>query len=160
MGKPEPLVLVFDGYCALCRASTERILSMFGSQIQAVDFRVIPPKQIHPELTEAGCQAQLHVIKDGHVYGGAEAMVKVFGLHGLLRYPVYLYYLPPIGWLTEQIYKVIARNRFTISKWMGNKTECTDACTIHFDKKKTRNSSTKTTVPVNGQGESPGSVSL
>lgn len=138
MQKPEPYVLVFDGYCALCRASTERILQMFGSRVQAVDFRVIPPKQIHPDLSTERCQAQLHVIADGNVYGGAKAMVKILGLHGFLRFPASLYYVPPIGWLAEVGYRIIARNRFTISKWMGNKTECSDACTIHFEKKENK----------------------
>ncbi len=137
MPKKEPLVLVYDGYCAFCRASTERILNMFGNRVRAVDFRVVPPKQIHPELTAERCQAQLHVIKEGRVYGGAEAMVKIFGINGLLRLAVSLYYVPPIGWLAEKAYGMIARNRFRISKWIGGETPCTDACTIHFVKKDT-----------------------
>lgn len=132
-----PLVVVYDGYCALCRASKDKLEKMFGDRIAMVDFRVTPPESLHPDLNEEACQARMHVVADGRAYGGAAAMVRLFRLHPVLRWPVLLYHVPPLGWLAERVYDLVSRNRFTLSKWIGGEPPaCTDACSIHPPEKK------------------------
>jgi predicted DCC family thiol-disulfide oxidoreductase YuxK len=131
MKQKEPLQVIYDGHCAICRASMEKIHKMFGEQVREVDFRIVPPQEIHPELTEARCKAKMHVLKDGRVYGGAEAMVQILRLHRLWRLIVPLYYVPPFGWLAERAYAFVAHNRFRLSRWLGKGVpECADACSI------------------------------
>lgn len=132
--KPEPITVIYDGHCAICRTTMDRLNRQLGDRVRGVDFRIVPPPDIHPDLTEARCQAQLHALQDGRIYGGAEAMVKILQRHAGWRFLTYFYYLPPLGWIAEKVYAYIARNRFKLSKYLGTKTpECTDACTIHFD---------------------------
>jgi predicted DCC family thiol-disulfide oxidoreductase YuxK len=126
------LKVVFDGHCAICRATMTKLLKQFGDRLDPVDFRLIPPQEIHPSLNEERCHAQMHVIKDGQVFGGAEAVVKILQLSPIYRCGVWLYYVPPLGWIAERAYAWVSRNRFRLSKWFGGKVpECTDACTIH-----------------------------
>lgn len=139
MGKTrrEPLVVVYDGHCGVCNASMDKIEKMFGTGVRRMDFRIVPPQEIHPDLTEEGCKAQLYILEDGKAYGGAHGFVRLLQLHGWLRVPVRLYYVPPFGWLAERAYGLFARNRFRISKWLGLKAPvCTDACRIHDPRKK------------------------
>ncbi|MGZ4135739.1 MAG: thiol-disulfide oxidoreductase DCC family protein [Tumebacillaceae bacterium] len=139
MKSSHPLIVVYDGHCAICRAAKDKLLHMFGDRIETVDFRTVPPEQIHPDLTPVLCQAQLHVLDGDRVYGAAEAMVRLLRMHSFYRYVVPLYYVPPFGWIAERVYKWISKNRFRLSKLLGKKqSECTDACTIHWDEKKPR----------------------
>ncbi|MFD2169019.1 thiol-disulfide oxidoreductase DCC family protein [Tumebacillus lipolyticus] len=132
MRDSEPLQVIYDGHCALCRASMKRIQAMLGERVSPVDFRSVPPEQIHPELREESCKARMHLLDGEKLYGGAEAMVRILQLHRGYRLIVWLYYLPPIGWLAERMYEYVARNRFRLSKWLGSDVpECTDACSIH-----------------------------
>jgi predicted DCC family thiol-disulfide oxidoreductase YuxK len=132
-----PLIVVYDGQCAICRAAKDKLVRMFGHRIETVDFRVVPPEQIHPDLTAEQCQAQLHVLDGDQVYGAAEAMVRLMRMHTFYRYVVPIYYVPPLGWIAEVVYKWISKNRFRLSKLLGKQQqECTDACTIHWDAKK------------------------
>lgn len=134
----KPLLVVFDGHCPICRATMIKLERMYGDRILGMDFRIVPPQDIHPALTEEGCQARMHVVEGDRVYGGAAAVVRLARLHPVYRYPVVFYYVPPIGWLAERIYGWVSRNRFRISKWLGLKqeVECTDACMIHTPPKK------------------------
>ncbi|ASS74920.1 hypothetical protein CIG75_07945 [Tumebacillus algifaecis] len=131
MKELQPLHVIYDGHCAICRASIKKIQGRFGDRVRPVDFRILSPEQIHPELNELRCKAQMHVLADGRLYGGAAAMVRILKLHRGLRLVVWLYHVPPLGWLSEQMYSLVARNRFRLSKWFGNDLpECTDACSI------------------------------
>ena len=132
----QQLTVVYDGHCAICLASMEKVERMFGNRVRQMDFRVVPPAEIHPDLTEERCQARMHVLKDGQVYGGAAAVVQIMRMHPVLRWPVMLYYVPPFGWLAERIYEWVARNRFRLSRWLpGKQPVCTDACQIHIPPK-------------------------
>jgi predicted DCC family thiol-disulfide oxidoreductase YuxK len=137
MKQPQPLVVIYDGQCAICRAAKDKLLRMFSDRIEPIDFRVVPPEQIHPDLTSEQCQAQMHVLENGQVFGAAEAVVRLMRMHPFYRYVVPLYYVPPVGWVSEAVYKWVSKNRFRISRLFGKKQpECTDACTIHWDAKK------------------------
>ncbi|TCP54783.1 putative DCC family thiol-disulfide oxidoreductase YuxK [Tumebacillus sp. BK434] len=126
-----PLQVIYDGHCGICRASVGKIEQLFGDKVRPVDFRIVPVGEIHPELSETRCQARLHVIEQGKVYGGAEAMVRVLRLHRGWRLIVWLYYLPPLGWLAEAGYRLVASNRFRLSKWLGRDLpDCGEACSI------------------------------
>lgn len=132
MKKSQPLQVIYDGHCAICRASMSKIEKTFGERVLPVDFRIVPAGEIHPDLSEERCKAQMHVIEQGNVYGGAEAMVRILRMHRGLKLVVWLYDLPPLGWLAEGAYRLVARNRFRLSKWLGRDVPaCSDACSIH-----------------------------
>ncbi|KEO81185.1 thiol-disulfide oxidoreductase DCC family protein [Tumebacillus flagellatus] len=125
--------VVFDGHCGICTAAMVRLVEMYGTRIEPVDFRSYGDvSEIHPSLREDACKARMHVIRDGRVYGGAEAAVQLMQLHKFYRWPTKLYYVPPIGWLSERLYDWVSRNRFKLSKLFGLKVPaCTDACSVH-----------------------------
>lgn len=131
MKQSQPLLVIYDGHCSLCRASMDKLERMLGDRVQRMDFRVVPPEQIHPDLSVERCQAQMHVVEMSRVYGAAEAMVRVLRLHRGYRLVVWLYDVPPFGWLAERAYQWVARNRFRLSRWFGKQPTCTDTCTIH-----------------------------
>ena len=138
MKSKKPLLVVFDGHCPICRATMKKLERMYGERILGMDFRIAAPQDIHPSLTEEGCQARMHVVEGDRVHGGAEAVVRLARMHPVYRIPVLLYYVPPIGWMAERLYAWVSRNRFRISKLLGLKqeVECTDACMIHTPPKK------------------------
>lgn len=130
--------VVYDGHCGICQASVVKLFEMFGTKIEPVDFRTYDQvSEIHPDLEEDACKARMHVIRGHRVYGGAEAIVQLMRMHKFYRYPVLLYYLPPLGWITERIYNWVSHNRFKLSKLLGLKVPaCTDACSVHPPRKK------------------------
>jgi len=130
--------VVYDGHCGICRASMDRVEQMYGPHVQRVDFRIVPAQEIHPSLSEERCQAQMFVVIDGQAYGGAEALARLLRLHRVYRFVAWLYFVPPFGWLAERVYRLIARNRFRLSKWFGRGEQevCTDACRLPDPKRK------------------------
>jgi predicted DCC family thiol-disulfide oxidoreductase YuxK len=133
----KPLVVVYDGHCPICVGSARRIQQRFGQNVELVDFRTESNlSKIHPELTLERCQARIHVVDNGRVYDGAEAICRILRRHRLWKYPTYLYSIPPIGWLSEHMYDLVSAHRLQISKWLGKTPECTDACPLHQHRRK------------------------
>jgi predicted DCC family thiol-disulfide oxidoreductase YuxK len=130
MKRSEPLVVVYDGHCALCLAGMARLERMFGEQVRRMDFRAVKPEEIHPELSESRCQARLHVLEGQRIYGGAAALARLMRLHPVYRWLAFAYEVPPLGWLADRVYELVARHRFRLSRWMGRDLPCTDACQV------------------------------
>lgn len=117
--------LLFDGDCGICSYSAE----WAKKQDRSGEF-IIEPYQRFPEhelirlgLTYEDCAREVQVVSGrGRVYGGAIA-VNYFLLK---RFPwmllVILIYAIPALLLLEVIgYRLVARNRHRVSRWLGLK---------------------------------------
>ena len=72
-------------------------------------------------LDRRECEGELKIVtKDGRVYGGAFAVNYFLFKHPPWSALVLIIYLIPIFLLFEVIlYRIVARNRTTISSWLG-----------------------------------------
>jgi len=117
-------VVVFDGHCVFCRRSTDRLQWLLRDDaIEYVSFRDPGVLDRFPGVTEDACdQAMQLVHADGRVFAGAEAATRA-----VVRRPwfflAWLYYVPPIRWVADAVYKQIAIRRFGIS---GRSSNCND----------------------------------
>ncbi len=109
-------LLLWDGACGFCRRAIERVRRRDRDhrfEIVAYQDATAPP--MTPELAEA-CRRAVHVITaDGHVLRAGRASLFVLGQTG---HPVLarLLALPPMVWLVELGYILVARNRSLVSR--------------------------------------------
>jgi predicted DCC family thiol-disulfide oxidoreductase YuxK len=82
------------------------------------------------ELEEAMREMKL-IDTDGHIYGGAESIVRLITYgHPLIGKFLKLYYLPGLRWLADQSYAWVAKNRYRL---FGRADLCDDgSCAVHF----------------------------
>jgi predicted DCC family thiol-disulfide oxidoreductase YuxK len=116
-------ILLFDGDCGICSAAAG-----FGKKIARNGRYVIEPYQMFSEeqlgrfgIDHEACSRKIHTItRDGRVYAGAFSVN-----HFLWRHfpwtiiPLTIYLLPILIPLEIGAYALVARNRRTISGWLG-----------------------------------------
>lgn len=116
-------VAIFDGRCVIC--NTTRRLVQLLDWFKRVEFLDLHQRsevtQRYPWLDQEVAMGQIHVVADeGKVYegfAGTRRMLRDLPL-GLPLWAVL--HLPIIGnWLGPQLYKFIARNRYTINRLLG-----------------------------------------
>jgi len=107
-------LVLWDGECGMC--------SRFARDLQRRDTRsalnVVAYQHCEdPRLTDAiraQCEHALHVIQsDDRVLKGADAVFFAYQVTGL---PLALMRIPPLIWVAELGYRVIAANRYWFSK--------------------------------------------
>jgi predicted DCC family thiol-disulfide oxidoreductase YuxK len=117
VGKASPgkLAILYDGACAMCRASLDGIRHFDNSgQIEALDLQDEAARAKFPELKLESLLEELHAVDDGgRVYRGARAINEILRhQHGLRGYLAYLWYVPGYAWLADRQYKKIAATRY------------------------------------------------
>jgi predicted DCC family thiol-disulfide oxidoreductase YuxK len=126
------VVAIFDGRCVICN-TTRRI-------VQALDWR----KQVtfmdlhdgdsvtrrYPSLDTASLMGEIHVVADGgRVYAGFNGTRRLMKAAPLLLPLWALMHLPVVrGWIGPAIYRFIARNRYSINRWLGVELSPEDDC--------------------------------
>ena len=108
--------LVFDGECAFCRRWVARW------HARTLDRVAYVPSQQPGLLARLGIpltvarRSVVLVDADGCQYRGASAVLRTLarapGRHPLLR----LLRVPPLSWIAELVYRIIARNRMFASR--------------------------------------------
>ena len=131
---PEPLKLLFDGQCSLCRQGVLR-LKRRDTQGIIVAEDISDPK-FDPgryALTRQDVLAVMHVVlPDGRVLRAMDAMRAVYAAVGL-GWLVAPTGWPGIRWLFDRLYAFFARHRLTFSRLFGRRCE-SGGCTIHRPK--------------------------
>jgi predicted DCC family thiol-disulfide oxidoreductase YuxK len=108
------LALLYDGSCALCRASVQAVGSFDNSgMIEALDLNDPQARAQFPDLQLPDLLEELHAVDDqGRVFRGARAINEILrrqgGITGMLAY---LWYVPGYAWLADRQYKRIAATR-------------------------------------------------
>jgi predicted DCC family thiol-disulfide oxidoreductase YuxK len=112
--KRQHLVL-WDGDCGFCRRSVHWLKR--HDRYGALRFQPNQSADISPEL-RAACQKAVHVIKsDGSIISGGKAMMfcgQFTRWHQLARIAQWPIFLP----FVELFYKIIAKNRIVMSKFL------------------------------------------
>ncbi len=115
--------MLFDGDCGVCTVSSEKAEAIDKNNL----FTIAPYQRYsREELAEQGidydrCGEELHVISPtGKVYRGAFAVNAFLWNYYPWKILVAILYIIPIFLLLEiPAYKLIAKNRHHISRWLG-----------------------------------------
>jgi predicted DCC family thiol-disulfide oxidoreductase YuxK len=120
------LTVIFDGDCGICQASRRAAERRDAHhRLRFVAYQGADLDRIAPGLTREEARRALVVVHpDGRRWHGARAFVAVLrrlpGVWGMMGA---VGTLPPVYWLAEPFYRVIARHRAAISRWLGL-TQC------------------------------------
>jgi predicted DCC family thiol-disulfide oxidoreductase YuxK len=118
-----PAVVLYDGACRFCVASSARLLRWAkpGALVRE-DFRAPGVLDRFPGVTAKACERAMQlVLPDGRVFAGAEAIARALVTRPVLGLPARLYFVPGLRQLADFLYRFVARNRFRIA---GRATTC------------------------------------
>jgi len=110
--------LIYDGECAMCRASALWIMrrAMDGGALEILPCRSAPRRARFPHITDAQCMTAMQlVLPDGRVLAGADAMPELLRRIPRWRRVASLFALPGMRPLGRVVYAWIARNRMRVS---------------------------------------------
>ncbi|PYM26825.1 MAG: hypothetical protein DMD80_17025 [Candidatus Rokuibacteriota bacterium] len=110
--------LIYDGECAVCRASALWIMrrAMDGGALEILPCRSAPRRARFPHITDAQCMTAMQlVLPDGRVLAGADAMPELLRRIPRWRRVASLFALPGMRPLGRVVYAWIARNRMRVS---------------------------------------------
>lgn len=113
----------WDGECGICGQSVQWICRRDKHGLfQVMPYQTAPEPPMTPELREA-CRHAMHVVTgDGQVYRAGRATLFVLERLGWVMAARWLA-LPPMIWLFEIAYRLIANNRHRLSRLFKAK-EC------------------------------------
>ena len=113
-----PAVLIYDGDCAMCRASALWLmrLAMAGGELEILPCRCAPRRLRYPHLTDEACMTAMQlVLPDGRTLAGADAVPELLRrIHGW-GWLAGFFALPPVRPLARGVYGWVASNRMRIS---------------------------------------------
>ena len=120
---PGPVAtLIYDGECAMCRASALWIMrrAMDAGTLEILPCRSAPRRARFPHVTDEQCMRAMQlVLPDGRVLAGADAMPELLRRIPRWRWVAALFALPGMRPLGRAVYAWIARNRMRISCGVG-----------------------------------------
>jgi predicted DCC family thiol-disulfide oxidoreductase YuxK len=117
MGPPLPRhYLLWDGACGFCRRAVEWVARRdLAGRFEIVPYQVAASPPMTPELRDA-CRRAVHVVTtDGRVLRAGRASLFVLGQTGYPRL-ARLLSVPPLVWIVELGYVLVARNRSLVSR--------------------------------------------
>ena len=110
-------LVLWDGDCGFCRRSIEWVERHDRGELECIPYQHAPPTVLTKELRRE-CAEAVHVItNNGRVLRGGRAwlfMLRAIGWHNVAA----LLGTPPFFWLTELGYRLVARNRHRLSRWL------------------------------------------
>lgn len=124
-----PATLIYDGDCPLCRKAVDWVAARKADpSLELLPCQSPERSERFPELTEQECMESVQfVLEDGTRHAGADSLpyilLRVRGWRWLAR----VLQLPVVSWASPTVYKLIARNRHTISLLVHDKhSKCGD----------------------------------
>lgn len=111
--------VLWDGECGFCRRSvTWAARRDSQGLLRVAPFQRAPTPPMTPQLRRA-CRRSVHVVTpDGRVLKAGRAALYVLGAVGWPKPPVQLLGLPPLIWLVEIAYRLVANNRILLSRFV------------------------------------------
>jgi predicted DCC family thiol-disulfide oxidoreductase YuxK len=126
------LNVIYDGNCVICN-STKRAFSALDwlHRLNWIDLHdTSRMKTIAPRISEDQAMGQIHVLDGEKIYAGFYGTRRMMKSLPLL-YPLWLLmHLPGMTWVGNQVYRFIARNRYTINRLAGKPVCENDMCRI------------------------------
>lgn len=111
-------VLVYDGECAMCRASALWLmrLALSRGQLEILPCRSPARRARFPQLTDEACLGAMQlVLPDGRVLAGADAVPELLRRIRGLGWLAAGFALPGMRPLARRVYAWLARNRMRLS---------------------------------------------
>jgi predicted DCC family thiol-disulfide oxidoreductase YuxK len=119
----EPVAtLVYDGECAMCRASALWIMrrAMDGGALEILPCRSAPRRTRFPQISDAQCMTAMQlVLPDGRILAGADAIPELLRRIPRWRWLAGFFALSGVRPLGRVVYAWIARNRMRVSCGVG-----------------------------------------
>lgn len=115
-----PAVLVYDGECAMCRASAlwlmRRALNGGARTLELMPCRSPARRARFPQIDDAACMVAMQlVLPDGRIVSGADAVPEILERIPRWRWVRRLFDLPGARAFARRAYAWIARNRMELS---------------------------------------------
>lgn len=123
------LTMLYDGQCALCRASAERVRRADRRRrLALLDLNDAGVASRFPQVDPAKARALMQVVDErGRVSSGVDAWARAGAELPGWRAVAWLLRLPGLHWLGAQVYGWVARNRY---RW--NRERCAEGtCRVH-----------------------------
>ena len=116
-------LLLFDGDCGICTRSAELAKKIArGGGYEVLPYQMVPEEDLKRFGVDYGkCSRRIYSItRNGRAWGGAFALNHFCWRHfPWTILPIVIYLLPPLLLAEIILYKIVARNRHTISRWFG-----------------------------------------
>ena len=132
---PGKHVVLYDGHCRFCTASSKRLLAWARpGAVEALDFQQPGVLARFPGLAHDACMKEMKLITpDGRVYGGFEAAVRALATRRLLGAVAFAYYLPVLRPLCDGLYRFVAARRYRLMGKAVAAGECEGGtCALHL----------------------------
>jgi predicted DCC family thiol-disulfide oxidoreductase YuxK len=113
-----PAVLIYDGDCAMCRASALWLMrrALAGGRLEILPCRSAERRRRYPAVTDAVCAAAMQlVLPDGRILAGADAVPELARRVSGWGWLTAVFAVPGIRPLARRVYAWIAANRMRIS---------------------------------------------
>ena len=126
--RPQTNIVLYDDECSFCTFQSRVItwLDWFNT-VSLLPISSPRVKEIAPRLTRTDLLEAMHcVAANGRIYRGARC-IRHISLRMPLAFPVALFlWIPGVIGVAELVYRMVSRNRHTISRLFG----CKGACNI------------------------------
>jgi len=114
----ERAVLIYDGDCAMCRASALWLMrrALVSDGLEVLPCRSRVRRERYPQITDEACMSAMQlVLLDGRVLAGADAVPELLRRLRGWRWAAAIFGLPPVRPLTRRLYAWVARSRMRLS---------------------------------------------
>lgn len=116
-------IIIFDQDCGFCEKCCLLIKKL--DFFRRFEYKSYQDEKIHKGdlyLDPVNDQRELKLIhKNGNMYGGGDAMIRICFELPLMAPLGWIFYLPPLKQIARKLYPIIANNRYKISKICGLK---------------------------------------
>lgn len=117
-----PLTVVFDGDCGICQALAQALADRDRHRrLRFAAYQRADLGALSPGLTrDIAARSVVAVAPDGARWHGARAIAEMIRrLPGIWGWIGRIGALPPVSLLAEPVYRLVARHRTRLSRWLG-----------------------------------------
>ncbi|MGB3306889.1 MAG: DUF393 domain-containing protein [Thermomicrobiales bacterium] len=112
--------LIWDGDCGLCRRSVEWVRAHGGEDaFRITPYQTCPSPPMTPQLRAEAEQSVQVLTSDGQRIAGGRAVLFILNAVGWHPRLVAICAEPPLVWLVELGYEIVARNRPFLSRLLA-----------------------------------------
>jgi len=122
------IVMLYDGHCALCRATVAFIKERdHAGQIECADLQLPENEARFPSFSKEAVREQIHVLdQDKRVFIGAAGTRQFLALLPGWGWLAWMLGVPGLRWIAQFIYMRIANNRYRFNPWLERREQCAD----------------------------------
>lgn len=113
------ILVLWDGECGLCGRLADALQTRAaGKPIRCLPFQAAPTPPMTPELRERCAESLQVVTSDGETLAAGQAVARIMSALGWRRL-AWLARRRPGSWFLDIGYRLVARHRRRLSRWLG-----------------------------------------